>query len=174
MLLRNPGPFQESCSGKDPTLLGEFVMQCPSCRHESSGSLCSFCGAALAAAPEPSTSAGPGPSANLAAAIAYLTIVPSIIFLVLEPYKRTKLVKFHSIQNIVLTAALVIVYFSLGILSTVLGAFVPFIGFLFLFLYSAAGIGFFVFWLLALVMASKGEYFKLPYIGAFAAKLAGV
>lgn len=156
-------------------------MQCPSCRHESSGSLCSFCGAALTAAPDgadgaavPSTSAGSEPSANVAAAVAYLTIVPAIIFLVLEPYKRRNLVRFHSIQNIVFTAALVIVYIILAILSTVLGAFVPFIGFLFLFLYSAAGIGFFVFWLFALVMAGKGEYFKLPYIGAFAAKLAGV
>lgn len=156
-------------------------MQCPSCRHESSGSLCSFCGAALTAAPDgadgaavPSTSAGSEPSANVAAAVAYLTVVPSVIFLVLEPYKRRNLVRFHSIQNIVFTAALVIVYIILAILSTVLGAFVPFIGFLFLFLYSAAGIGFFVFWLFALVMAGKGEYFKLPYIGAFAAKLAGV
>jgi uncharacterized membrane protein len=33
-------------------------------------------------------------------------------------------------------------------------------------------VGFFIAWLVALVKASKGEYFKLPFIGDFVAKMA--
>lgn len=155
-------------------------MQCPSCRQESSGAFCNFCGATLAAAPAgggaaaiPSTSAGAGLSPNAAAAISYLTIIPSIIFLVIEPYKSMKLVKFHSIQNIALAVAWIVVYIGLSIISLVLH-FIPFIGFLFLFVDMAVAVLFIAAWLIALIKASKGEYFKLLFIGAFAAKQAGV
>jgi uncharacterized membrane protein len=155
-------------------------MQCPSCRQESSGSFCNFCGATLAAAPAgggaaaiPSASAGTGLSPNAAAAISYLTIIPSIIFLVMEPYKSMKLVRFHSIQNIALAVAWIVVYIALSIISLVLH-FIPFIGFLFLFVDLAVAVLFIGAWLISLIKASKGEYFKLPFIGAFAAKQAGV
>lgn len=157
-------------------------MQCPSCRQESSGSFCSFCGATLAAAPAgaggaaiPSTSAGAGLSPNAAAAVSYLTVIPSIIFLVLDPYKDMKLVKFHSIQNIALTVAMVAIFIVLGIVSAIVGTVIPIIGgLIFLFLDFAIGAAFFVAWLLAIIKASKGEYFKLPFIGTFSAKQAGV
>lgn len=157
-------------------------MQCPSCRQESSGSFCNFCGATLAAAPAgaggvavPSTSAGAGLSPNAAAAISYLTVIPSIIFLVLDPYKQMKLVKFHSIQNIALAVVMVAVFIGLGIISAIVGTVIPVIGgLIFLFLDFAIGVAFFVAWLLAIIKASKGEFYKLPFIGNFAAKQAGV
>jgi uncharacterized membrane protein len=34
-------------------------------------------------------------------------------------------------------------------------------------------VGFFIVWLLCILKASKGEYFKLPLIGDFAAKQVG-
>lgn len=155
-------------------------MQCPSCRQETSGTFCNFCGAALAGAPAgggsasiPAASTGTGLSPNAAAAISYLTIIPSIIFLVLEPYKNMKLVKFHSIQNIALAVAWVAVYIALTILSLVLH-FIPFIGILFVLLDLAVAVAFIAAWLVALFKASKGEFFKLPFIGPFAAKQAGV
>ncbi|MGB7191599.1 MAG: hypothetical protein WBD10_15800 [Acidobacteriaceae bacterium] len=154
-------------------------MLCPSCRQEASGTFCNFCGATLAtatagsAAAVPVPSAGAGLSPNAAAAISYLTIIPSIIFLVIDPYKNMKLVKFHSIQNIALAVAWVAVYFALTIVSLVLH-FIPFIGFLFLFLDLAVAVAFIAAWLICLIKASKGEFFKLPVIGPFAAKQAGV
>ena len=155
-------------------------MQCPSCRQETTGAFCNFCGATLAGATAgggsaaiPTTSAGAGLSPNAAAAISYLTIIPSIIFLVLEPYKSMKLVKFHSIQNIALAVAWVIVYIGLTVVSLALH-FIPFIGILFLLLDLAVAVAFIAAWLIALIKASKGEFFKLPFIGAFAAKQAGV
>ena len=154
-------------------------MQCPSCHHETSGAFCSFCGATLAAAPAgsaapaiPASTAG-GLSENAAAAIAYLTIIPSIIFLVLDPYKRSRLVRFHSIQNIALAVAWVIFWVGMAILHTALHA-IPFIFVLFMLVDMVVGLAFFVAWLIALIKASKGEFFRLPVIGDFAAKQAGV
>lgn len=155
-------------------------MQCPSCRQETSGAFCSFCGATLAAAPAgapasaiPASSTSSGLSDNAAAAIAYLTIIPSIIFLVLDPYKRIRLVRFHSIQNIALAVAWVAAWIALTIVHIALH-FIPFIGFLFLFVDIVVGVGFFIAWLIAIIQASQGKFFKLPVIGAFAAKQAGV
>jgi uncharacterized membrane protein len=155
-------------------------MQCPSCRQETSGAFCSFCGATLAAAPAgagapsiPVTNAGSGLSDNAAAAIAYLTIIPSIIFLVLDPYKRIRLVRFHSIQNIALAVVWVAVWIALMIIHIALH-FIPFIGILFLLVDMLVAVGFFVAWLMAIIKASKGEFFKLPIIGNFAEKQANV
>ena len=155
-------------------------MQCPSCRQEASGTFCNFCGATLAAAPAgsaaptvpiPTTAAGSGLSDNAAAAIAYLTIIPSILFLVLDPYKRIALVRFHSIQNLALAVAWVVVWVALMFVHIMLH-FIPLIGLLFYLVDMLVALGFFIAWLIAIIKASKGEFFKLPFIGDFAAKMA--
>ncbi len=170
-------------------------MQCPSCHNEvaPAATFCGFCGASLAAAPAgaPATPAGYAPvggssyaapaaapaagglSETAAAAISYITIIPAIIFLVIEPYNRMRLVKFHAIQCIALHVAWIAVWMATMILSVVLH-FIPLVGVLFFFLYMAIAIGFFIAWLLCILKASKGEFYKLPVIGDFAAKQAGV
>ena len=155
-------------------------MQCPSCRQEASGAFCNFCGATLAVAPAgagaatvPASTTGAGLSPNAAAAIAYLTIIPSIVFLVLEPYKSMRLVRFHSIQNIVLAVAWIVAYVALTILGIVMH-FIPLFGIVIALLDMGIGVLFFVAWLIALIKASRGEYFKLPLIGDFCARQAGV
>lgn len=173
-------------------------MQCPSCHNEvaPTATFCGFCGASLAAAPAgaPATPAGYAPvggstyaapaavpaaptagglSETAAAAISYITIIPAIIFLVIEPYNRMRLVKFHAIQCIALHVAWIAVWMATMILSVVLH-FIPLVGILFFVLDMAIAIGFFIAWLLCILKASKGEYFKLPLIGDFAAKQAGV
>jgi uncharacterized membrane protein len=162
-------------------------MQCPSCHNEvsSQATFCGFCGSPLgaaatasaggsyasvpAAAPAPAASSGL--SENAAAAISYITIIPAIIFLVLEPYNKMRLVKFHAIQCIALHVAWIAVWIATMILSVVLH-FIPLIGILFFVLDMLIAVGFFIAWLMAILKASKGEYFKLPIIGEFAAKQA--
>jgi uncharacterized membrane protein len=51
---------------------------------------------------------------------------------------------------------------------------IPFVWVVFMLVELVAGIAFFIAWLIAIIKASKGEFFKLPFIGAFAAKQAGV
>ena len=155
-------------------------MLCPSCHHEASGTFCNFCGASLAAAPAgagtaaptiPATTNAGGLSENAAAAISYLTIIPSILFLVLDPYRRMPLVRFHSVQNLLLAAAWIIAWIALAIVEVVLH-FIPFISILFMLLNLAIAVGFFIAWLIAIIKASQGAWFKLPFIGDMAARMA--
>lgn len=123
----------------------------------------------------PQASGSAGLSENSAAALSYVTIIPAIVFLVLEPYNKMPLVRFHSIQNLLLAAAWVVLWIALAILSVVLH-FIPVIGTLAsiigIFLYPLLGLGVFVLWLIAIIKASKGEWYKLPIIGEQALRMA--
>jgi uncharacterized membrane protein len=123
----------------------------------------------------PQASGSAGLSENSAAALSYVTIIPAIVFLVLEPYNKMPLVRFHSIQNLLLAAAWVVLWVALAMLSIILH-FIPVIGTLAsvigLFLYPLLGLVVFIAWLMAIIKASKGEWFKLPIIGEQALKMA--
>ena len=112
-----------------------------------------------------------GLSEATAAAISYITIIPAIIFLVVAPYNRMPLVRFHSFQSIALAIAWFVVWIAITILHTILH-FIPLIGVLFILVDIAVCIIFFIAWLMAIIKASRGEWFKLPVIGDFAEKMA--
>jgi uncharacterized membrane protein len=109
-------------------------------------------------------------SETSAAAIAYLTFIPAVIFLVTEPYKRMPLVRFHAIQCIALTVVAIVISIIVGIVIA------PLIltGFWFIahLISRLLDLAFILVWLLCIVKASKGEWFKLPVIGDFALKQA--
>jgi len=98
-----------------------------------------------------------GLSQNSAAALAYVTFIPAIIFLVMEPYNRNPFIRFHSFQSI----AFAVVAFAIHIVLM----FIPIIGWIISLLLSLL---FFVLWLVVILKASKGEWYKLPIIGDFA------
>ncbi|GGA78765.1 membrane protein [Edaphobacter acidisoli] len=112
-----------------------------------------------------------GLSETAAAAISYITIIPAIIFLVIAPYNRMPLVRFHSFQSIALAVAWFVVWIAITILHVVLH-FIPLIGILFVLVDLVVSIGFFVAWLVAIIRASRGEWFKLPVIGDIAQRMA--
>lgn len=107
-----------------------------------------------------------GLSDNAAGAIAYITIIPAIVFLVMEPYNRNPFVRFHAFQCIGLHVA----WFALGILFGVVGAVaaVVHLGLIMLLLWPLLWLGMVILWLLCVFNASKGHWFKLPVIGNFA------
>jgi uncharacterized membrane protein len=109
-------------------------------------------------------------SETSAAAIAYLTFIPAVIFLVTEPYKRMPLVRFHAIQCIALTVVAIVISIIVGICIA------PLIltGFWFVahLISRLLDLAFILVWLLCIVKASRGEWFKLPVIGDFALKQA--
>lgn len=162
-------------------------MQCPACHNEVSpqSAFCTSCGAPMAAtaapagavanaptyAVQPAAAASSGLSENAAGAIAYLTIIPAILFLVIEPYNRMPFVRFHAFQSIGLTVVWVALWIAVTILRVALH-FIPLIGLLFLFVDLAICVGMFIVWLIAIMKASKGEWYKLPFIGDFAEKQA--
>ena len=98
-----------------------------------------------------------GLSDTAAGTIAYVTIIPAIIFLAMEPYNRSSFVRFHSWQSIFLGVAAFAVHLILAV--------IPIVGWL---LMVPVGLGFLVLWILVIFKASKGERYKLPFIGNFA------
>jgi uncharacterized membrane protein len=163
-------------------------MQCPVCHNEvsSQSAFCTSCGAPMAAAGAPAgaatppaptyavqpvPAAGSGLSDTAAAALAYITIIPAIIFLVIEPYNKKPFVRFHCFQSIGLCVAWFAIWIVISVLHMVLH-FIPLIGFLFVFVDLVIGLGIFILWLITIMKASKGEWYKLPIIGDFAMKQA--
>jgi uncharacterized membrane protein len=101
-----------------------------------------------------------GLDANVAAALSYIPIV-AIVFLVIE--KGSRLVKFHAVQSLGLLVAWMATWFILMIIGMI-----PVLGWATLLLWPLVGIGMFVIWLIALLKAFKGEWWKLPVIGDIA------
>ncbi|NYF88618.1 hypothetical protein RBB79_03700 [Tunturiibacter empetritectus] len=124
---------------------------------------------AYVAAPPAATN--PGLSENAAAAIAYLTIIPAIIFLVLEPFNKMPLVRFHSWQSIGLCVAAFVLQLLISF-GEILLHFIPGIVLLFSLVHLVIALGLFLIWLFLIIKASKGEWYKLPIIGDFAEKQA--
>jgi uncharacterized membrane protein len=117
--------------------------------------------------PPPVTS--PGLSDTAAAALAYVTVIPAIIFLVVEPYNKKPFIRFHSFQSIALAVIWIAVWIAITIVHTILH-FIPLIGLLFVLVDLAVAAVFFIAWLMCVIKASRGEWFKLPVIGDFALK----
>jgi len=99
--------------------------------------------------------------------LAYVTPIPSILFLVLEPYNRNRFIRFHSFQNIFFCVAMVAISIALSIFSLI-----PFIGLILLPVHLLIGIGAFAVWIILLLKANQGQMFKLPIIGDMAEKQA--
>jgi uncharacterized membrane protein len=116
--------------------------------------------------------ASDGLSDNAAGAIAYITWIPAVIFLLIDPYKHKPFVKFHAIQNLGLNVAAIGMYICLFVVSIVL-AFIPFLRFLVLLIYPVCGLALLLVWILCIVKASQGSAFKLPVISDFASKQSG-
>ena len=111
-------------------------------------------------APPPAVVSDSGLSDNAAGALAYITIIPAILFLVLEPYNKRPFVRFHAFQCI----GLAVCAFALGMLMIIpiLGWIVGIVGDLVLF----------VFWILCIVKASQGQRWKVPLIGNYIENIA--
>ncbi len=109
---------------------------------------------------------------NVAGMLAYVTIIPSIIFLVMEPYNKNRFVRFHSFQNLFFVGALIVCWIAFTILSMVL-AFIPILGHIVIaLLWFALAVGSFVVWIIMLLKANGGQMWKLPVIGNMAEKQA--
>jgi uncharacterized membrane protein len=115
----------------------------------------------------PTTSSGL--SNNASGAIAYLTFVPAVIFLLLEPYKNNSYVRFHSWQSILLAA---ISFVCNIMLKNVLAALMWRSPSLCVTVVGVVSLAFFAVWLITLINASQGKLFKLPVIGDLAEKQA--
>lgn len=119
--------------------------------------------------PTPTPTAQSGLSENAAGGLAYITIIPAIIFLVVEPYNRSSYIRFHSWQCIFMAIAWIVI----DVAIMIFGRFLPFMGLLAFALYPLISLAMLILWIMVLIKAFNGERFKLPIIGDMAAKQAG-
>jgi uncharacterized membrane protein len=110
--------------------------------------------------PGPPPLAASGLSDNAAGALAYVTFIPAVIFLVTEPYSKNPFIRFHAMQSIGLFA----VWVACFIVQTVILV-IPILGFL---ISCLIGLTLFLTWCFTVFKASQGEWFKLPLLGDFA------
>lgn len=115
--------------------------------------------------PPPGYAAPPAADSGLsdtaAGALAYVTIIPAIIFLVMAPYNTKPFIKFHCFQCL----GLAVTWFCVSIF-----AIIPILGWI---VFLLGSIALLVSWVLCIVKASQGSAFKLPVIGNFAAQQSG-
>jgi uncharacterized membrane protein len=109
--------------------------------------------------PPPAAATG-GLSDNAAGAICYITAIPAIIFLLIDPYNKKDFVRFNAFQSLLLTASWVVLHIL--VIIPILGWLVMLVGYLALF----------VGWILCIIKASQGTKFKLPFLGDLAENFA--
>lgn len=124
-------------------------------------------GAGASAQPPPTTASSAGQDDNIMGALAYLAI-PAIIFLIVEPYKNNRFIRFHSFQSLFLLAASFTLQIVLGVLSAMLS--VIGIGFLIAILWPFVSLAIFALWVFVIVKAFQGKEYRLPVLGDLAAK----
>ena len=144
------------------TQMPDNAAVCPACGKAAVQSA----GAGAGSAPAPVTG---GLAENVAGLLAYVTFIPAIIFLVLEPYNRNQFIRFHSFQSIFFCVAWTVLWIALSIV-----AMVPVLGWATVLIYPILGLGGLVIWVLLLLKAYQGQMWKLPVVGDMAEKQANV
>jgi uncharacterized membrane protein len=115
---------------------------------------------AAASVPPPAAQASAGLADNVAGALAYVTVIPAIVFLVLEPYNKRPFIRFNAFQCLgIAVIGFVISFFMV----------IPILGWIAVPLLELC---LFIGAILCAVKAYSGAKFKLPIIGDFAEKLA--
>ena len=109
-----------------------------------------------------------GLSYNAAAGIAYITIIPAIVFLIIEPFRKNSYVRFHAWQSIFFFIAWAVIDILVGVVQNL----VPSTVFLTLTVLQLVGLAIFVVWIFVFISAFNGKLFKLPIIGGLAERQA--
>ena len=167
--------FCSQC-GADVTGVG-FCAKCGAPVEGASGG-----GTASSASSGAGASSAAGSQDNLMGALAYVTVIPAIVFLLIEPYKKNRFIRFHSFQCIFFALAAFVLHIGTTILSVALSFVVGFglapflqteVGMLLTLLGMLVTIGIFIVWIVLVLKAYQGQEFRLPLIGGLAAKQAG-
>jgi uncharacterized membrane protein len=140
---------------------------------------CASCGApAGAAAGVPATPAavtGAAMPSNVAGLLTYiLGFITGIIFLVVEPYKNDKFVRFHAFQSIFLSVGWIAFriiwgHIFMGMIWSPFSGLWPLLGLI----STLISLGFLACVIFLMYKAYNNERFKLPIIGDMAAKQSG-
>jgi uncharacterized membrane protein len=138
---------------------------CPNCGMQiAEGAVCPKCAGAAASAGATTTG---GLTDNMAGALAYVTIIPAIVFLVLYPYNKKRFIRFHSFQCIFFAVAWTVLWIALAFIGHI-----PILGWATLLLWPLISLAGLIIWVILVLKAYQGQMFKLPVIGDMAEKQA--
>jgi len=124
-----------------------------------------------------STIAGQGPTADsnrdsILGALAYVAVVPAIVFLAFPAIRSRYFVRFHAWQSVLFVVATALVAGVFRLLFVILSI-LPVIGFLIAWLSSGLGFLAILFlWAVLVTKAAQGQSYELPVIGPLATRLA--
>jgi uncharacterized membrane protein len=150
-----------------------YMAFCPNCGSAVEGKFCAKCGASVGLGTDPPSGSSiptqtPGAGAsgltdNVAGALAYIPII-GLIFLLIEPYNRNKLIRFHSFQSLFMLAAVIVVNILISVLASMM--------FSLYFVWSLIHLAEVVLWLFMIFKTFSGAKVVLPVIGPVAEKQA--
>ncbi len=141
-------------------------------------SFCASCGSPVGSAaggPAVPAAGGTAMSSNVAGLLTYiLGFITGIIFLVIEPYKNDKFVRFHAFQSIFFNVALIVFWIAYSVVTSILG--VVSLGILAVAMGLVAlliMLAILAYWIFLMYKAYNNELYKVPFIGDLAAKQVG-
>jgi uncharacterized membrane protein len=143
---------------------------CPSCgtQIDVNATTCPACGKTTTQPVGLLLTDANGLADNIAGALAYVTFIPALIFLLVEPYSKRRFVRFHAFQSLFFHIAWTVLWVALRIVAAM-----PVLGWTTLLLWPLIGLGGFILWLVLVMKAYGGQTFKLPVIGQIAEQQAG-
>jgi uncharacterized membrane protein len=120
--------------------------------------------------------AGSGITPNVAGALAYLVgAITGILFLVVDPFKNDRFVRFHAFQSIFFNLAWIAFWIVWTIIGLTLSAVSHGLFFIIqLPINLLVTVGGFCLWIYLMYSAYQGKTFQIPIIGPIAAKQAGI
>ncbi len=105
------------------------------------------------------------PAERAAAAVAYLTFVPAAVILLLPAFRKSRFVRFHAWQSVLLWVVFLVLTMIALFLSNVAAAMV------FLLFGILASLAMLFLWIVLTLKAWQGERFEVPLFGELAARL---
>ena len=109
---------------------------------------------------------------SLLGVLAYVALVPAIMFLVVSSLGSNRFVRFHAWQSILFAGASAVAALGTRLLFVVLSV-IPFVGYLLAWLsIGLVALAIVVLWGVLVLKAALGEAFELPWLGPLAAQLA--
>ncbi len=107
-----------------------------------------------------STARTSGMQSNVAALLSYVVII-AIVFLIVEPFKNDKFVRFHAFQSIFYWIAVIVIFMLIGMVFPLS---------IWLVVYWPLRLLSFILMIFLMYKAYNNEKFKLPFIGDLAEK----
>lgn len=121
----------------------------------------------------PGGASGTGLAPNIASLLCYICPpITGIIFLLIE--KENKDVKFHAWQSVVFGLAWFVVTMALQLLAYIMGSIAGVLGVIVDFFTPFVSVAAIIIWVVCLIKAYQGEKWRIPVLGDFAAKKAGM